>query len=61
MRAKDRCHSRRDLCFKKALEQGVNPILLINKIDKKDARIDAVIDMSFDLFVDLGANEEQLI
>lgn len=44
----------------KALEQGLNPILLINKIDKKDARIDEVIDMTFDLFVDLGATEKQL-
>lgn len=46
--------------LQKALEAGLNPILLINKIDKKDARIDEVIDMTFDLFVDLGANERQL-
>lgn len=46
--------------LQKALEQGLCPILLINKIDKKDARIDKVVDMTFDLFADLGANDEQL-
>ena len=37
-----------------ALKQNLNPILLINKIDKKDARIDDVVNMTFDLFVDLN-------
>ena len=40
--------------LKKSLEQGINPILLINKIDKKDARIDEVVDMVYELFMDLG-------
>ena len=44
----------------KALEQGLNPILLINKIDKKDARIDQVVDEVYELFMDLEANDEQL-
>ncbi len=44
----------------KSLEQGLNPILLINKIDKKDARIDQVVDEVYELFMDLNANDEQL-
>ncbi|MBR5003952.1 MAG: translational GTPase TypA [Erysipelotrichaceae bacterium] len=44
----------------KALEQGLRPILLINKIDKKDARVDEVIDLVYELFLDLNANDEQL-
>lgn len=44
----------------KALEQGINPILFINKIDKKDARIDEVVDEVYELFMDLEANDEQL-
>ena len=46
--------------LKKSLEQGINPILLINKIDKKDARIDEVVDGVYELFMDLEANDEQL-
>ena len=44
----------------KSLEQGLNPILMINKIDKKDARIDEVVDEVYELFMDLNANDEQL-
>lgn len=44
----------------KALEQGINPILFINKIDKKDARIDEVVDEVYELFMDLEANDDQL-
>ena len=44
----------------KSLEQGLNPILFINKIDKKDARIDEVVDEVYELFMDLNANDEQL-
>ena len=46
--------------LKKSLEQGINPILLINKIDKKDSRIDEVVDEVYELFMDLEANDEQL-
>ena len=46
--------------LKKALEHGLKPILFINKIDKKDERAEEVVDMAFDLFSDLGANDEQL-
>lgn len=44
----------------KSLEQGINPILFINKIDKKDARIDEVVDEVYELFMDLEANDDQL-
>ena len=44
----------------KALAQGLRPIVIINKLDKADARPDAVLDEVFDLFVALDANEEQL-
>lgn len=46
--------------LQKALEAGLKPILFINKIDKKDARSDEAVNMTFDLFVELGANDEQL-
>jgi len=44
----------------KALEQNLKPILFINKIDKKDARPQEVVDMTFDLFMELNASDEQL-
>ncbi len=44
----------------KSLEQGIVPILLINKIDKKDARIDEVVDEVYELFMDLNATDAQL-
>ena len=46
--------------LEKALQQGLKPILFINKIDKKDARIDEAVNMTFDTFVELGATDEQL-
>lgn len=46
--------------LQKALEIGIKPILFINKIDKSDQRAEEVVDMTFDLFVDLGATDEQL-
>ena len=44
----------------KALAQGLRPIVVINKIDRGDARPEEVVDEVFDLFVALDANEEQL-
>ncbi|MCI2061204.1 MAG: translational GTPase TypA [Eubacteriaceae bacterium] len=46
--------------LKKSLEQGLNPILLINKLDKKDARVEEVVDEVYELFMDLNANNDQL-
>ena len=44
----------------KALIQGLKPIVIINKIDKKDRRPEEVLDEVFDLFVSMEANDEQL-
>ncbi|GAB3284654.1 translational GTPase TypA [Parahaliea aestuarii] len=44
----------------KAFEQGLNPIVVINKVDRPGARPDWVMDQVFDLFDSLGATEEQL-
>mgnify|MGYP000006496899 FL=1 len=46
--------------LKKALEHNLRPILFINKIDKKDARPEEVVNMTFDLFCELNASDEQL-
>ena len=46
--------------LKKALEHNLKPILFINKIDKKDARAEEVVNMTFDLFCELNATDEQL-
>ena len=45
--------------LKKAIEAGHRIIVVINKIDKADARPDWVLDQTFDLFVNLGASDEQ--
>ena len=44
----------------KALKQGLKPIVIINKVDRSDARPEEVLDEVFDLFVALDANDEQL-
>ena len=44
----------------KALKQGLKPIVIINKLDKTDQRANEVLDETFDLFVSLDANDEQL-
>ena len=46
--------------LERALRNGLRPIVMINKIDKKDARPNEVIDLCFDLFVELGATDAQL-
>jgi GTP-binding protein len=46
--------------LKKSLDLGLKPIVVINKIDRKDARSNDVLNEVFDLFVSLGASEEQL-
>lgn len=46
--------------LQKSLEQDLNPILLINKIDKRDARIEEVVDEVYELFMDLDASDSQL-
>ncbi len=46
--------------LKKALDHGLRPIVVINKIDRPNSSPDEVVDTVFDLFVDLGANDLQL-
>ena len=46
--------------LRKALEHGIRPMLVINKCDREDGRPDYVLDAVFDLFVSLGADDEQL-
>jgi GTP-binding protein len=45
---------------KKALECGLKPLVIINKIDRPDSRPEAVLSETFDLFVELGADDETL-
>lgn len=46
--------------LKKTFEAGLKVMVIINKIDRKDARPDEVLDMVYDLFIDLDATDEQL-
>lgn len=46
--------------LKEALQNNLRPIFFINKIDKKDQRAEEVVDMTFNLFMELGATDEQL-
>src|SRR5262245_50556009 len=46
--------------LRKALERRLTPILVINKIDRPDARVQEVLNEVYDLFIDLDATEEQL-
>ena len=46
--------------LRKAIELGLKPIVVINKIDRQDARPEEVVDLTFDLMADLGASDEQL-
>ena len=46
--------------LKKALELGLPPIVVINKIDRPDARVQEVVNEVYDLFIDLDASDEQL-
>ena len=46
--------------LQKSLEMGLKPILLVNKIDKRDERAEEVVNMVFDLFFELDATEAQL-
>lgn len=46
--------------LKKALEQNLKPVVVVNKIDKPSARPEGVVDEVLDLFIELEANDEQL-
>jgi GTP-binding protein len=46
--------------LRKAIQLGLKPIVVVNKVDRADARPDEVVDLTFDLMADLGASDEQL-
>ena len=46
--------------LRKAIELGLKPIVVVNKVDRMDARPEEVVDLTFDLMADLGASDEQL-
>ncbi|MDX8364914.1 translational GTPase TypA [Cytobacillus sp. IB215665] len=54
------CMPQTRFVLKKALEQNLTPIVVVNKIDRDFARPEEVVDEVIDLFIELGANEEQL-
>lgn len=54
------CMPQTRFVLKKALEQNLTPIVVVNKIDRDFARPTEVVDEVLDLFIELGANEEQL-
>jgi len=54
------CMPQTRFVLKKALEQNLVPVVVVNKMDRENARPDEVIDEVIDLFIDLGANEDQL-
>ncbi|HEY6074845.1 MAG TPA: GTP-binding protein, partial [Anaerolineales bacterium] len=45
--------------LKKALERGHKAVVVVNKVDRKDAEPDRVLNQTFDLFIELGANDDQ--
>jgi len=46
--------------LRKAIELGLKPIVVINKIDRQDARPEEVVNLTFDLMAELGASDDQL-
>lgn len=54
------CMPQTKFVLRKALEQKLTPIVVVNKIDRENARPEEVVDEVLDLFIELGASEEQL-
>ena len=54
------CMPQTRFVLKKALEQNLVPVVVVNKMDRENARPAEVVDEVLDLFIDLGANEDQL-
>jgi GTP-binding protein len=58
--AAEGCLPQTRFVLRKALELGLPAIALVNKIDRQDARPEEVVDEIYDLFIDLGADDEQI-
>jgi GTP-binding protein len=58
--AAEGCLPQTRFVLRKALELGLPAIALVNKIDRQDARAEEVLDEIYDLFIDLGADDEQI-
>ncbi len=58
--AAEGCLPQTRFVLRKALELGLPAIALVNKIDRQDSRPEEVLDEIYDLFIDLGADEEQI-
>ena len=58
--AAEGCLPQTRFVLRKALEQNLPAIALVNKIDRQDARPEEVVNEIYDLFIDLGANDEQI-
>lgn len=58
--AAEGCLPQTRFVLRKALEQNLPAIALVNKIDRQDSRPEEVVDEIYDLFIDLGANDEQI-
>lgn len=58
--AAEGCLPQTRFVLRKALELGLPAIALVNKIDRQDSRPEEVVDEIYDLFIDLGADEEQI-
>jgi len=54
------CMPQTKFVLRKALEHGLHPIVVVNKIDRPNARPQEVVDEVLDLFIELGANDDQL-
>ena len=54
------CMPQTRFVLKKALEQNLTPIVVVNKIDRDSLVLTEVVDEVIDLFIELGANEDQL-
>ena len=59
-RCQRRAAAANTICFEKSLGRQLPVILVINKIDRSDARIEEVINETYDLFIDFGAEERQI-
>lgn len=58
--AAEGCLPQTRFVLRKALESGLSSIIIVNKIDRQDQRVEEVVDEIYDLFIDLGAEDQQI-